>query len=50
LEEIKIIASDPDEFFVIEALDFDLIELKRVGLIRVSKDTYISRVTLKRKI
>nr|CAB3232764.1 collagen alpha-6(VI) chain-like [Phallusia mammillata] len=34
LEEIQVIASDPDENYVIEALDFDLIEMKRLGLIK----------------
>nr|XP_018671382.1 collagen alpha-6(VI) chain-like isoform X2 [Ciona intestinalis] len=34
LEEIKVIASDPDKNYVIEALNFDIIELKRRGLIK----------------
>ncbi|XP_076807221.1 collagen alpha-6(VI) chain-like isoform X3 [Clavelina lepadiformis] len=34
LDEVKVIASDPDETYVMEALNFDLIELKRVGLIK----------------
>ena len=35
LEEVQIIATDPDENYVIQALNFDIIELKRRGLVKV---------------
>jgi len=35
LEEVQVIATDPDENYVIQALNFDIIELKRRGLVRV---------------
>ena len=35
LEEVQVIATDPDENYVIQALNFDIIELKRRGLVKV---------------
>ena len=37
LEEVQVIATDPDENYVIQALNFDIIELKRRGLVKVQK-------------
>lgn len=38
LEELKVIASDPDESHVITATGFEQINLQRIGLIKVDKN------------
>ena len=44
LEEVQVIASDPDNNYVIQALNFDIIELKRRGLVKVLIDLCFSLV------